>query len=175
MRGQGHDRHLDPAPAPLPTRGLAEIGSALRDETHAVVRAWAARLRTDPGTPHARDLREPELEDHAVTLLGDLAQALIIVNEAEERSVELLKDALEIQRTIADRHGRRRYSQRWVEEEVKREYELLREEIERVVRARIPGSPEATGEALLVIGRLLQRVDEISRTAWREASRRGGG
>jgi hypothetical protein len=47
-------------------QGLGEVGELLRDEMDAVITAYTSRLRGDPVTaPLARDMRRPELEDHA--------------------------------------------------------------------------------------------------------------
>jgi hypothetical protein len=48
----------------------------------------------------------------------------------------LLRDAGAIQRTVADCHSARRYAQEWTEEAL-RDYHILREEVERVVRAEV--------------------------------------
>jgi signal transduction histidine kinase len=152
--------------------GLNQIGEALRDEAHDVVRAYTARLRVDPDTPKAVGLRQPDLEDHAITLLADLAQSLIIVDEAEAQAVELLADATEIQRMIGDRHGLRRYLQGWSEASVRRDFAVLGEELERAVRERIPARSVDVDRALSVVMELLARVEEISCQVWRERHRR---
>src|SRR5690606_35243898 len=107
-----------------------------------------------PAVPGARDLRRPELEDHLVTLLSDLAQSLVIVGEAGPQAGTLLRDGSAIQRTIAEHHGARRHAQGWSEEAVRRDHHVLREEIERYVwtclRSRAGGgAAEAIEEAAL--------------------------
>ena len=153
-------------------RGLCEIGEALRDEAHAVIRSYALRLRSDPETPGTAELRQPELEDHAVTFIADVAQSLIIVGEAEEDAAVLLADATEIQRTIAERHGLRRRRQRWTEASVHRDFAVLREEVERAVRARIPASSSDTEQALSVVQRLIDNAETLSIRAWRRTDLR---
>jgi signal transduction histidine kinase len=155
-------------------RGLCEIGEALRDEVHGVVRRYSVRLRADPETPRAAKLRQPDLEDHAVTFLADIAQSLIIVDEADAQAVDLLADASVIQRAIAERHGLRRHRQGWTEESVQRDFAVLRDEVERAVRGRIPANATDMEAALAVLNRLIDRAEEISRRAWREAEHRGG-
>jgi signal transduction histidine kinase len=153
-------------------RRLSEIGEALRDEVHAAVSAYTARLRTDPLTPRAAELRQPDLEDHAVAFLADIAQALIIVDQAESNAAELLYDSTEIQRTIAERHGARRHRQSWTEQSLSRDFEVLKEEAERVIRGRVVASPGETDEALAVVTRLIHRAHDISLRSWREAAKR---
>ncbi|HEX4681253.1 MAG TPA: ATP-binding protein [Gemmatimonadaceae bacterium] len=153
-------------------RGLCEIGEALRDEAQAVVSSYSARLRADPSTPVAGSLRPPELEDHVVTFLADIAQALIIVDESEAQAADLLRDSTDIQCTIAERHGARRQRQGWSEPSVARDFQVLREEVERVIRGRIAASSADTEQALVVVQRLIERAETISLRSWREASRR---
>jgi signal transduction histidine kinase len=161
-----------PAPATPRAKGLCEIGEALRDEVHGIVRNYAHRLRADPETPGAAELRQPELEDHAVTFLADVAQSLIIVGEAEDDAAVLLTDATAIQRTIAERHGLRRRRQRWSEPSIHRDFAVLREEVERAVRARILASSSDTEQALSVVHRLIDNAETISIRAWRRADLR---
>jgi hypothetical protein len=154
--------------------GLCAIGEALRDEVHGVVRRYSVRLRADPETPRAKNLRQPDLEDHAVTFLADIAQSLIIVDEAEAQAVDLLADASAIQRAISERHGFRRHRQGWSEEAVRRDFAVLRDEVERAVRGSIAANANDMESALAVLNRLIDRAEEISCRAWREAEHRGG-
>jgi len=161
-----------PAPATEHVKGLCEIGEALRDEVDSIVRSYVLRLRSDPETPGASELRQPELEDHAITFLADVAQSLIIIGEAEDDAAVLLTDATEIQRTIAERHGLRRRRQRWTEPSVLRDFAVLREEVERAVRARILANSSDTEQALAVVQRLIDNAETISIRAWRRADLR---
>ena len=161
-----------PAPMSAQVKGLCEIGEALRDEVHGIVRSYAVRLRSDPDVPGAAELRQPELEDHAVTFLADVAQSLIIVGESDGDAPMLLTDATEIQRTIAERHGLRRRRQRWSEPSIRRDFAVMREEVERAVRARILASSSDTDQALSVVQRLIDNAESISIRAWRRADLR---
>ena len=165
------DVRAAPSVSGIPTIGLAAIGLALRDEVDTIVRACNARLVTDSATAVSRRLRTPELEDHMATLLADLAQSLVIVQDAGERVPDLLGDASEIQRTIASRHGVRRHSQGWTEDAVRREHAILAEEVERAVRGRVRIRSGDADEAIRVLGRLIARASEVSVAALREASR----
>jgi len=152
-------------------QGLGEVGELLRDEMDAVITAYTSRLRGDPVTaPLARDMRRPELEDHAPSYIADLAQTLVILNEAEGEAAALLRDGSAIQRTIAEHHGARRHSQGWSEEMVRRGYAVLREEVERTVRAHAQPHASDVDAALGVIGRLNERALEHSLAAWRHAA-----
>jgi signal transduction histidine kinase len=162
------------ADAPLRVHGLGRIGELLRDRLEDVVASYLARLRDDPGVPRAKHMRRPELEDHSVSLVGDLAQSMIIVDEAGEHATELLRDGSAIQRTIAEYHGARRYAQGWDEAGVLRDHRILREEIERLVRADAPGSPRDAADAVGVLTSLLERIELTSIRAWRQAARTQG-
>ena len=162
-------------------RGLGEVGETLRETLEPLVGAYLERMRADPLTPLARRMRRPELEDHAVSLVGDLAQSLIIIDEAGERAAELLRDGSAIQRTIAEHHGARRQAQGWSEEALRRDCQILGEEIARLLQAPSPGAAPASGGAdrdvayaLQVLRGLMERVEVISVGAWQHAVRRGG-
>jgi len=161
-----------PASFAASVRGLSQIGEALRDEVHRVIGSYSSRLRSDPATPLAATLRQPDLEDHAVTFLADIAQSLIMLDEAEQHAVDLLEDSTEIQQTIAMRHGRRRQRQGWSEASVARDFAILRDEAERVIRERVTASSEDLEQAFVVVQRLIERAEGISLRAWREAGRR---
>jgi hypothetical protein len=111
------------------------------------------------------------LEDHALSLIADLAQSLVIVGESSQEATDLLRDGSAIQRTIAEQHGRRRHAQGWTEEAVRRDQALLRTCVSELVNhadADFEGS-----EALGVLLGMLDRVGEISARAWRQAEMRG--
>jgi signal transduction histidine kinase len=174
-RGARADRRTPLAAA----RGLGEVGEALREALEPLIGAYLERLRADPLTPLARRMRRPELEDHMVSLLGDLAQSLIIIDEAGERAAELLRDGSAIQRAIAEYHGARRHAQGWSEEALRRDCQILSEEVARVLQAPTPGVPAGDADqdltyALQVLRGLMDRVELISVGAWQHAVRRGG-
>jgi hypothetical protein len=166
------------APATTPAdrmRGLGVVGAVLREEADRVLAAWMERLRTAPETPQARDMRPAQLVDHQGSLLDDLAQALVIIDEAGGEAAALLRDGSAIQRTIAEHHGARRFAQRWSEEGVRRDFAVLREEVERAVHERLPGGGADVADGLAVIARLHERATEISVGAWRHAAQSQGG
>jgi hypothetical protein len=174
-----------PGSATLPKRrrsvGLGAVGEQLSAGPMTdIMQAAADRLRADPATPMARDLTDAELEDHIAYFLADLAQALTALGEVgkgdageagEAGALALLRDGSAIQRLIAERHGALRRRLGWTEEALAREYEILREEVERVLRRSAPvGAEHALAESRLVIRQLLERAEAISRRGFREAS-----
>jgi hypothetical protein len=150
--------------------GLGELGEVLRDAVDDILTAYSARLRADPATPNARDLSRPELEDHHLSLLGDLAQSLVLAAAGGAEGAELLRDGSAIQRTIAERHGARRHAQGWDEAAVRCDHQILREEVERATRGRTGGASADGDAALTVLLRLIDRAEAISVAAWRRAA-----
>ena len=156
--------------AALRTPGLGELGEVLRDAVDEILTAYADRLRADPAAPNAPTMSRAELEDHQLSLLGDFAQSLILTTEGGAEGADLLRDGSAIQRAIADRHGARRHAQGWDEAAVRRDHQILREEVERVVRERM-GRKNADGDAALtVLLRFIDRAEAISVAAWRRAA-----
>jgi signal transduction histidine kinase/CheY-like chemotaxis protein len=153
--------------------GLDVIGELLRGMIDEVMAAYSERVRLDPEIPQARLMRRPELEDHGLSMLADMAQTLVIVSEAGSAATELLRDGSVIQRTIAEQHGIRRCAQGWSEAGVRRDHQIFREEIERAVRSRprsdvAPASPEME-EAVELLLQLVDKAEDISVASWRTA------
>ncbi|HSU14691.1 PAS domain-containing sensor histidine kinase [Longimicrobium sp.] len=170
-----------PAGAPQPQAGdgtvsrgqgsLTPVAQHLATSAAGVVRGYAERLRVDPGTPSARRHTRSELEDHLVTLVTDLAQVLVVLEEDGDDARGIAKDADDVQRLLAIRHGRQRCRLGWSEAEVRREYEILGEEIETSLNAaRDVAASRAVDEALPVVRRLLNRAVSLSIGAYREDS-----
>jgi signal transduction histidine kinase len=152
-------------------RHLSLLGEVLRSNIERTVAAYRDCLRTDPLIPRAAAMPVSLLEDHAVSLIADCAQSLVIVGEAGHEATDLLRDGSAIQRTIAEHHGRRRHAQGWAEAALRRDHALLKECMTAVVRREDPGFDGT--EALSVLSGMLDRVAEISERAWREAEMRG--
>ena len=159
--------------------GLAEVGHALRAEVDAILEAHTATLRADPDVPSARAMGRARLEDHAVTLLADLAQSLVIIADADDEAAALMGDGTAIQRTVAELHGARRFVQGWSQAAVRREHAVLQEVVARVVRGRVAppngGTPAGdVSEALAVLARLHARVEALSLAAYYHAAATAG-
>src|SRR3712207_8720142 len=63
----------------------------------------------------------------------------------------LMQDGIEIQRLIAERHGAQRARLGWTEETLRRECEILSEEVERALRHRLGDAGGRIDEAIAVI------------------------
>ncbi|HYD54034.1 MAG TPA: ATP-binding protein, partial [Gemmatimonadaceae bacterium] len=164
-RGARAERGLGLLQAP----GLGEIGELLRAAAHEILHAYTDRLRADPSLPRVRELRRIQLEDHQSSFLADLAQSLVILQEAGRAAAEEIRDGSAIQRIIADAHGSRRFAQGWDEAAVRRDYQILREEIERAIRGRLRAGADVDA-AIAVLIRLIERAEAVGIAGWRQAS-----
>ena len=140
--------------------GMADIGEALIGESERILAKYVARLRTDEQIPSARGLPDEALADHEVTFLADVAQCLSVAALDGPEATAMLTDATAIQRLIATRHGVQRARLGWSEDEVRRDYEILLEEVLAAVRRRVARSstPSVSRAAELIT--ILVRVAE---------------
>ena len=98
-----------------------------------------------------------------VTLLADIAGALVVVEEASGELSPLLADAIEIPRLVAERHGAQRARLRWTEAAVRREFMIIREELERVVRASVPAAEALkAADAVATVNRFVDQAEYLS-------------
>src|SRR5256885_9482105 len=127
--------------------GPARIGDRLRHDLPSLIVRYVDRLRTDPLISRAQPLPNPLLEDHAMSFLSDLFQSLVVLENAEHLDdpdeSELLGDGIRIQRLISELHGHQRYRLGWTEHALEREYQILREEVDSLVRRHAPDADRA--------------------------------
>jgi PAS domain S-box-containing protein len=156
------------APGPLL---LQEVRDALMVELERVLHAYVARLRSDPGTPSAHGLTETELEDHLATFLSDLAATFSSLDLVAGADDEGLRDGSAIQRTVAERHGGQRRRLGWGEDEVAREFQVLREEVLAAVRRRVhPPRPDELEGALDALASFIGTAERISLASFRRGA-----
>jgi len=121
------------------------------------------RIRTDSNLTVAAGLKFSQLADHLAALLADVGGALVVMEETNGSSSPTLADAVEIQRLISERHGAQRQRLGWTESDVRREFMIVREEIERAVReASEFGDPLPVEDGVAVIGRFLDQSEYIA-------------
>jgi signal transduction histidine kinase/GAF domain-containing protein len=148
-------------------QGLADIGHRLREELEAVLDAWTARLRADGGFPEASSIPGPQLEDHTLPFLANLAQSLVIVEQTGGLDSDLMADSSEIQRVTSECHGRQRLRLGWTEAQLSREYAFLADELHgRVHRYASAGSDDAA-LATGILTRLLVHARDAAVRAFR--------
>jgi hypothetical protein len=160
-------------------------------ELERVLHAYVARLRSDLATPSAHAAAEAQVEDHLASFLADLAGALHHLDAAEAGTggvppgepTAAVQDSTAIQRVVAERHGVQRARLGWSEQEIRREFTILREELAAAVRRRapdlLPGPTAAArqGEverALEVIGAFVAVAERLSLESFRRAGFRAG-
>jgi hypothetical protein len=139
--------------------GLGDVGCALLDSIESTVEKIVDRIRTDPNLSGAAGLKFSQLADHMAALLADVASALTVMEESKGSS-PTLADTVEIQRLISERHGVQRQRLGWSESALRREFMIIREELERVVRTASGfGDPLPVEDGLAVIARFLDQAE----------------
>jgi hypothetical protein len=129
-------------------------------ETEPIVDVFVSRLRREEVAPAASRLSFSQVASHVPALIADVAESLIVLEDSGGHPTPLMQDGVEIQRLIAERHGAQRARLGWTEETLRRECEILAEEVERALRHRLGGAGGRTDEAIAVIRR---QLDEVSR------------
>jgi len=143
--------------------GLGDVGRAMLRTMESTVDNIVDRVRTDPNLTVAAGLKFGQLADHLGALLADIGGALVVMEEAKGSSSPTLADAVEIQRLISERHGAQRQRLGWSESAVRREFMIVREELEKVVRnASEFGDPLPVEDGIAVIGRFLDQAEYIA-------------
>jgi hypothetical protein len=90
----------------------------------------------------------------------------VLIEEARGETSRLVVESAEIQLYIAERHGWQRARLGWTVPALHREWSVLREEVERVMRRGANNVPErAVSEALLVVDRMLEQAEDRSMRA----------
>jgi PAS domain S-box-containing protein len=155
-----------------PTRpGLLDaVRDALLAEVERILHVYVARLRSDPATPSAHALSEAELEDHLATFLSDLAATFSTVDLAAGSDADLLRDGMAIQRAIAERHGTQRRRHGWSEDEVRREFAILRDEVAAAIHRRVhPPRPQELDDAMDALEVFIQSAERVSLASFARA------
>jgi PAS domain S-box-containing protein len=151
--------------------GLRVVAARLRVHLEEVLARFVDRMRGDPAlAPAAADRARVDLEDHALSFLGDLVQSLAILDGGSEAERTLLQDGADVQRLLAERHGRQRHRLGFTGEQVAREYALLGEELAAAVRRLVPPDAGDVGAALATLGRLVRRAGEHAARGHRRAA-----
>jgi hypothetical protein len=121
------------------------------------------RIRSDPNLAVAAGLKFSQLADHLGALLSDIAGALVVMEESKGVPSPTLADAVEIQRLISERHGAQRQRLGWSESAVRREFMIVREEIELAIRrASEFGDPLPVEDGINVLSRFLDQAEYVA-------------
>jgi anti-sigma regulatory factor (Ser/Thr protein kinase) len=163
------------AAEPEAVASVARVGEQLQGALDALMAGCVARMRADPAIPEARELARVDLEDHTAAFLAALAQALVILDEAGESDAEshLLRDGADFRHMLSARHGAQRARLGWTEHALRREYEILTEEIRALVRRAVPPEAARATGALDAVTNLLAQAEASSLAGFH--GRAGGG
>ncbi len=157
------ERHTIRSAAPRNLKGLCELSEKFVLQLGPLVTAVINRVRLDPALSMAAGLRTSQVKDHLPTLLADIAGALVVIEESGGELSPLLADAVEIQRLVAERHGAQRARLGWTEAALRREFMIIREEVENVVRRGVPtDAPLLANEAVGIVNRFVDQAEYLS-------------
>ena len=141
-------------------KGLAEVGEALLRDLEPVLDSFVARLRETPPSPAARTLHFSQLADHTPTLIADIGETLVVIEESGGEPSSIIGDGTEIRRLVAERHGAQRARLGWTPDALRAEHVMLREEIERAIHRRFLGeSGGRIAEAIRVVNQLIMDAE----------------
>ncbi len=144
-------------------QGLSDVGKSILSDLETLVAAIVSRIRSDPNLPVAAGLRTSQVSDHLSTFLADVAGALAIVEEVSGKASPLLADAMEIQRLVSERHGAQRARLGWTESSLRREFMIIREELNRAVQRAVPrNGPLQSEDAIAVVNRFVDQAEYVS-------------
>ena len=154
-------------------QGLADLGAILLRDLPALVTAFVSRLRSEPIVQNVQWLRTSQIADHVAAYIADVASTFTAIEEARGQPSRLIRDGTDIQVAIAERHGAQRARLGWTPNILNREWTILREEVERVIRRNsVSVADRAVQEALVMLQRFLEQGEEASLRAF---TRVGGG
>ena len=143
--------------------GLSDVGRALLTALEGTIEKIVERIRCDSNLDVAAGLKYSQISDHFAAMLADVGGALVVMEEAGGSTSPTLADAVEIQRLISERHGTQRQRLGWTESAVRREFMIVREELEKVVRnASEFGDPLPVEDGIAVIGGFLDQAEYIA-------------
>ncbi len=125
---------------PRDLTGLGEVARGVLKHLERLVTSIVGRIRADTCIPMAAGLRTSQVTDHLSTLLADIAGALVVLEESAGEPSPLLADATEIQRLLSERHGAQRARLGWTEASLRREFMIIREELDIVIRRSMPAA-----------------------------------
>ena len=151
-----------PTGAAREVKGLGDIARGMLSELVPLVDVVVERIRSDSNLPMAAGLRTSQVADHLSTLLADVASALVMVEETAGEQSSLLADAMEIQRMVSERHGTQRARLGWTEAAMRREFMIIREELELVARRFLPrDGPLQAADAVAAVNRFVDQAEYL--------------
>jgi PAS domain S-box-containing protein len=151
---------------------LQRVHDAILAELERVLHAYVARLRADPQTRSAHAVSAAELEDHLAAFLSDLAGTFGGLGLAAGADAASLHVSGAIQRTVSERHGIQRRRLGWSEAEIRREFEILQEEVSAAIKRRLHDEREEELEgAVDTVTILITAAEQASLESYQSAVR----
>jgi signal transduction histidine kinase len=146
--------------------GLGDVGKVLVRDLESLISAFTMRLREEPIVDGANALRACQLSNHLTEYVVVIAVTLLALEEMQgDASVEIT-DATRISSAIAECHGRQRGQLGWTSDRLQREWGILREELDRLLRLHSRELLEpALAEAMRVVERMISQAVETSMRA----------
>jgi signal transduction histidine kinase len=152
--------------------GTGMVGSLVLDRMGAILAGYTSRLRASPDLPATSDTSDAELQNHALNFLSGVTQHMLAMGTGDA-TTDMARDSERIQRTILELHGAQRRRLGWSEEQLRRDLDVLCEEVLRQVREAAPREA-ALEDAFGVLERMMEQAERVTLRAWR-ASDDGAG
>lgn len=153
-------------------KGIARLGQLLLEDLDAIVRSYAKRLSGRGGVSRAVALNRSELEDHAAAFLAEIIQSLVIVEEAQGKASGVMRDGSVLRKVVSERHGAQRKRLGWTEDDLRREFEIVRSTVLTALR-RVARHSEEVAEldqrraAQALLAKLLDGAEQASLRGYR--------
>lgn len=148
--------------------GLPQIGVVVRASIDPILKLYTSRLRQDPVIGDLSDVPRATLEDHAAAFLADIAQNLASLDENVTDLPSLLRDGSEIQQIVSRLHGAQRARIGWTEAALSRDFEVLNEAMETIIRQAMPDAANKK-EEIAILRQFMEHAEQHSRIGWRQA------
>jgi signal transduction histidine kinase len=160
---EAHDWREESPDVAARLQGLSDVANGVLRELPSLCSSFVDRLRAEAIIPNTHALRSTQLADHVVGYVADMASMLTAIEEARGQPSKLVEESAEILSFIAMKHGTHRARLGCTPDILHREWAILREELERVVR-RSAGAVQrgSIAEALIVLERFLEHGEEAS-------------
>ena len=151
--------------------GLTRIAIALHEGLNALLEAFVKRVREERIAPNVESLPFAPLADHFGAYVSTLASILSALQDSHGQPSSLVSDGSDILRMLAERHGTQRQRLGMPSSILKRDWDLLGEEIHGVVRRCARTVPEAAlAEANVIVDRFIEQAIEASVRAYTRAA-----
>lgn len=154
--------------------GLGDVARILDQQFDLLLESFIERLREEAIVDGVRNIGRCHLKDHLGAYVADVAIMLEAMEDARGEPNSILRHGSRIQSAIAECHGELRAELGWSANALRKEWSLLREEMERLIRRHSLGvSEETMAEAFAAIGQLVEEGAETSCRQLNKVSGRG--